>query len=42
MTGGEASRGIRMEYARSREPSVSQNDDIPTGGEYGTVFKIEP
>ena len=26
MTDGEAMRGIRMEYARSREPSFSQSE----------------
>ena len=31
MTGGKANRGIRMEYARSREPSVSQSEHTCPG-----------
>ena len=31
MTGGKAIRGIRMEYARLREPSVSQSENTGPG-----------
>jgi hypothetical protein len=34
MSGGEAIRGIRMEYSRSREPPVSQSEHTIVQGHF--------